>query len=218
MSHSGDTNVPKFGSFKSRRPNKPVTSNSRHEPRSGQRQRNNDDLRSREHTSDSSSRPRHRKESHHESKRQRTRSESPKEAPVPEPFIVDLRGDPRNVEYGSLHRYSVPIYHRAGRGSVIGAPPNVKIDRDASTEKEVVLRVVDGTKGDRRVLSASKANITSEKPSAIFRRGRDETETELDFLSLKRTKSLNDDYPSNEVGAGIWSFIEAAESFDGQET
>ena len=215
MSHSG---VPKFGSFKPRPSNRKSTSDSKLDLRSGRCQRDSDALPSRERTSDGSLRPRHRKESSPNSKHRRTRTESHKDAPNgPESFIVDLRGDPKNIEYDCLHRYSIPFYHRSGRGSVIGAPPNVKIDRDASTEKQVVLRVIDGSKGDSKVLSSKKANFTNEKPVETFREERDQAETELDFLSLKRRQSLDDDIASNEIGAGIWSFIEAAESSDGQE-
>lgn len=54
-------------------------------------------------------------------------------------FVVDRRGDRKNVEYGSLHRYSVPSYHRSGSGSVIGARGGTKIDRDESSDKAIVL-------------------------------------------------------------------------------
>ena len=59
-------------------------------------------------------------------------------------FIVDRCGDQRNVIYGSLHRYSVPAYHRVGSGRVVGTPSGLKIDRDESTEKTVVLSLRDG--------------------------------------------------------------------------
>lgn len=54
-------------------------------------------------------------------------------------FIIDRTGDSKNVEYGSLHRYSVPAYHRCGKGSVIGIANHGKIDRDQSSEKGVVV-------------------------------------------------------------------------------
>jgi hypothetical protein len=54
-------------------------------------------------------------------------------------FIVDRRGDSKNIEYGSLHRYSVPAYRRTGFGNLIGRPLSSKIDREASNEKEISL-------------------------------------------------------------------------------
>ncbi|KAM3422574.1 hypothetical protein BST61_g68 [Cercospora zeina] len=54
-------------------------------------------------------------------------------------FLIDRRGDSKNVEYGGLHRYSIPPYRRAGYGRVIGLNANVKIDRDTSTDKDIVL-------------------------------------------------------------------------------
>ncbi|KAF2216121.1 hypothetical protein CERZMDRAFT_93424 [Cercospora zeae-maydis SCOH1-5] len=54
-------------------------------------------------------------------------------------FLIDRRGDSKNVEYGSLHRYSVPPYRRAGNGRVIGLDAGFKIDRETSTDKDVSL-------------------------------------------------------------------------------
>ena len=54
-------------------------------------------------------------------------------------FVIDRRGDSDNVRYGSIHRYSIPRYSRAGHGSVVGLHPSIKIDRVNSTEKSLVL-------------------------------------------------------------------------------
>jgi hypothetical protein len=55
-------------------------------------------------------------------------------------YIIDRQGDIKNLEYGSIHRYSVPPFHRIGTGSVVGASKWLKIDRDATDDKGVVLR------------------------------------------------------------------------------
>ena len=54
-------------------------------------------------------------------------------------FTVDRDGDHQNLTYGSLHRSSVPSFARSGKGSVLGAPILGRIDRDESTEKQVVI-------------------------------------------------------------------------------
>lgn len=59
-------------------------------------------------------------------------------------FLADRRGDPKNVEYGYLHRYSVPQYHRIGYGHCIGVRASAKINRDESTDTAVVLSRKDG--------------------------------------------------------------------------
>lgn len=52
-------------------------------------------------------------------------------------FVLDVKGDPGNLTYGSIHRYVVPSHHRFGAGSVIGLTPDNKIDRYTSNEQVV---------------------------------------------------------------------------------
>ncbi|TGO45671.1 hypothetical protein BCON_0374g00060 [Botryotinia convoluta] len=54
-------------------------------------------------------------------------------------YVVDRKGDVKNLIYGSNHRYSVPPFHRIGAGRVLGAPRDTKIDRDYSDDKGIVL-------------------------------------------------------------------------------
>ncbi|KAF7856168.1 uncharacterized protein EAF02_011427 [Botrytis sinoallii] len=54
-------------------------------------------------------------------------------------YVVDRKGDVKNLIYGSNHRYSVPPFHRIGAGRVLGAPRDTKIDRDHSDDKGIVL-------------------------------------------------------------------------------
>jgi hypothetical protein len=54
-------------------------------------------------------------------------------------FVIDRKGDEKNLVYGSIHRYSVPTFHRFGAGHVLGAPLTTKIDRDYGDEKAIVL-------------------------------------------------------------------------------
>lgn len=54
-------------------------------------------------------------------------------------FVVDTEGDVKNLVYGRLHRYSIPAFRRTGAGSVLGLHRNMKIQRDLSDEKGMVL-------------------------------------------------------------------------------
>ncbi|CCU76511.1 hypothetical protein BGHDH14_bgh04859 [Blumeria hordei DH14] len=54
-------------------------------------------------------------------------------------FVSDWNGDEKNLVYGSLHKYSVPKYHRYGAGRVLGAPSESKIDRENVDEKCIIL-------------------------------------------------------------------------------
>ncbi|KAF7879172.1 hypothetical protein EAF04_000371 [Stromatinia cepivora] len=54
-------------------------------------------------------------------------------------YVVDRKGDIKNLVYGSNHRYSVPPFHRIGAGRILGAPRDTKIDREYSDDKGIVL-------------------------------------------------------------------------------
>ncbi|KAI7590356.1 hypothetical protein KC343_g18425, partial [Hortaea werneckii] len=157
MSQNAKGSVPKFGSFKPK--STPLkTEEPREAKTDGQRRRHDHDRERRE----SSHRTKRRRLEPHESRQDELRSYSHRhrhtEKPEPRPdsktltqtvasdeledsdaFIVDLRGDAKNVEFGSLHRYSVPTYHRIGYGKLVGASASAKIDRDRSTEKYITL-------------------------------------------------------------------------------
>lgn len=83
----------------------------------------------------------------------RTRSPSPESWDAPKKqYFTDTRGDPHNIAYGTIHRYSVPEYRRHGAGSVIGLSPEMKIDRDKGDGKSIIL----SSKRDRVYTGAGK--------------------------------------------------------------
>ncbi|CUS10669.1 unnamed protein product [Tuber aestivum] len=69
----------------------------------------------------------------------KSRPPSP-EAAAQKAFYTDTRGDPDNVTYGSIHKYSIPDYRRRGGGSVLGLSPEIRIDREAGDGKGLVLQ------------------------------------------------------------------------------
>lgn len=69
----------------------------------------------------------------------KARSPSPESWDAPEKqYFTDTRGDPHNITYGTIHRYSVPDYRRHGFG-VVGLSSDIRIDRDKGDGKGLVL-------------------------------------------------------------------------------
>lgn len=83
------------------------------------------------------------REKSHERRRTRAVSESLDDISLKDDtsglFIEDRRGDVKNLVYGSIHRYDVPLFHRFGAGSILGAWRSLRIDRSYPEDKGVVL-------------------------------------------------------------------------------
>lgn len=121
-----------------------------------------------------------------------TRSPSPESWDAPKKqYFADTRGDPHNITYGTIHRYSVPDYRRHGAGSVIGLSPEIKIDRDKGDGKSIVLsskrdRVYVGTGKNARYAYA-KAESEGVKMLRIKREGEHDDrafESGVDFVPI----------------------------------
>jgi hypothetical protein len=54
-------------------------------------------------------------------------------------FAIDRKGDHQNVAYDRLHKHSVPAYHREGCGNILGLNLRCKIDRAESTLDKLVI-------------------------------------------------------------------------------
>ncbi len=52
--------------------------------------------------------------------------------------VTDTKGDPNNLVYGTIHRYTISQYQRFGAGWIIGIPFKSKIDRGLSNEDRLV--------------------------------------------------------------------------------
>lgn len=59
--------------------------------------------------------------------------------PGAKPFYINTKGDPANLIYGTIHRYSIPQYYRYGKGSIVGLSPDVRIIQDKGDGKGLVL-------------------------------------------------------------------------------
>lgn len=147
--------VPKFASFK------PQPETPRH-PAATKESASNRDDRHRQPSSQPSSQAKSRGH-HNRDDRQRATSSDRRE-PL---FVVDKRGDPLIVKYGSNDRYKVPAYRRAGAGRVLGAQGRVKLIYDGPKQ---IFTLGDQTREgpsafrDRRLLSQA-----SRKKEKVFR-------------------------------------------------
>ncbi|GIZ46886.1 hypothetical protein CKM354_000999200 [Cercospora kikuchii] len=122
-------------------------------------------------------------------------------------FLVDRRGDSKNVEYGSLHRYSVPPYGRVGHGRVLGLDASFKMDREASTDKEISLMNVrknrEGGNVPRLLTSRHgrpKENqyrfIVANVPDKVAK----DDDLERDYIDLRSSRKRKRDSDSPEPG------------------
>lgn len=193
------TKIPKFASFRPKPLQQQVEANPK------DRDEDKDSLRSKPE--------RERKSGHHRRHRSRSRdrNQQPKAilevsrvAPsntTSDNFIIDRKGDVKNLVYGSIHRYSVPTFHRFGAGYVLGASLDLKIDRDLDDGKELVLRDITKSKSGRREKYIF-ARVEREKPRLLRLRSEVVTEenanSNTDFIPLqprkrKRGESTNSD-------------------------
>ncbi|KAI5310327.1 hypothetical protein KEM55_008479 [Ascosphaera atra] len=106
-------------------------------------------------------------------------------------YVIDTKGDKYNVVYGSLHRYDVPHYRRAGRGRVLGVPLNYWIDRDSLDGKTLVLQTHANVPDDGSARKSRDAAWKhARKATKLYRVMQDtsaKTDDDLqkDFLSLE---------------------------------
>ncbi|KAK5054002.1 hypothetical protein LTR84_001964 [Exophiala bonariae] len=65
-------------------------------------------------------------------------------------FVVDRKGDRRNLEYGAPDRYAVPQYYSAGHGSVLGLSQKYRISSDSNGRKYVADLDLDTVRRSRK--------------------------------------------------------------------
>lgn len=153
-------NVPKFGSFRPKPP--PAEAHHEREKSSSHRSSHRDRDGHRDHThqshlkesdkrdtysgsrsrSKTSPQPRSRHIRHDELRTKEHRGRVPLEDYTNEVnavYVIDRRGDRDNVTYGSINRYKVPPYRRYGGGCVLGLPPDMRIDRSLTTDKDIYI-------------------------------------------------------------------------------
>ncbi|UJO14230.1 Nuclear exosome regulator NRDE2 [Fulvia fulva] len=117
-------------------------------------------------------------------------------------FIIDRRGDAKNVEYGSLHRYGIPAYHRTGYGNVIGLPPQIKINREASSDKDVILTAADRKRHTRlpRLLTGKHGRSHEANLRYVLNAADTPTHLHSDYVDLRPSRKRKRNSESPEAG------------------
>lgn len=104
-------------------------------------------------------------------------------------FQVDKKGDPHNLIYGTIHRYSIPSYRRWGYGSVLGLPSQFKINRNIADGSLVVYDQHAHGQGKREKYSFARNERKGTKRLRVPKKGSlplDETVT--DFIPFKSVR------------------------------
>lgn len=65
-------------------------------------------------------------------------------------FVIDRKGDRRNLEYGGPDRYAVPSFYSAGNGSVLGLPRKYRINSKSDSRGYVEDVEIDTSRRSRK--------------------------------------------------------------------
>ncbi|KIX08024.1 uncharacterized protein Z518_02679 [Rhinocladiella mackenziei CBS 650.93] len=115
------------------------------------------------------------------------KSRSPDQRSEPSPhFVEDRRGDRQNLAYGSLDRRSIPRYHTAGNGALIGLPSRYRITSRSETRREVENVDLDSVRRSRKQsLLSNVFNDDMKSKKLLSREEGDEEDPHKDFLRFE---------------------------------
>lgn len=83
-------------------------------------------------------------------------------------WISDRQGDPLNERYLSLHKHDISPYRRVGYGRVLGTADGIKINRDESTDKKLVLNLPAGYDYPARSVLSTQGKNISKHPKLVL--------------------------------------------------
>ncbi|RGP67801.1 hypothetical protein FLONG3_8420 [Fusarium longipes] len=214
---SSELKVPKFGSFNPKEKETIATeSSSNREP---DRERERDSRKKRSHHHSDSHRDhhhskRHRTESHHrhrESSRRTGHSEKPEHRlltltsrdsnnDASRLYVIDTKGDPLIIRYGSLDRSQIPAYYRDGYGKVLGTRGRLVIHRDGPRDQFSLRMPGEGSYAfkDRDGLRSKAWRIRPTPLRVRLQEGSTQDEDDGDFLAVGSTKKRKLDHDSSD--------------------
>jgi hypothetical protein len=103
-------------------------------------------------------------------------------------YQVDRKGDPKNIEFGSTHRYDVPSHFRSGFGRVLGLGSAFRMDRDSSNGKTTsISHRSEESSSERWLHQATKLDnmpVQQLLPTS-FDRHTEKDVSESDYISFK---------------------------------
>jgi hypothetical protein len=134
-------------------------------------------------------------------------------------WIFDRIGDAMNETYQSLNRSDVPRFGRVGYGRVLGTPSGVKINREESSEKRLVLDVPDRTdNSERSLLSTLGRSITKHPYHLRVNEGNELAESAPNFISLNKTRKRKRSPEVLEYGTRQDVLPEGTETFSSDKS
>ncbi|RHZ54116.1 hypothetical protein CDV55_101701 [Aspergillus turcosus] len=123
-------------------------------------------------------------------------------------YVIDRKGDKYNLIYGTIHRYNVPLYHRVGRGNVLGLPTSYRIDRDTAEGDALILKTGISRTDAKRTKSKSVFSGLAKQRTKLLRVRKDPSldaaaEASQDFLPLdapasRRRKGASEDIATDD--------------------
>jgi hypothetical protein len=132
-------------------------------------------------------------------------------------YIIDRKGDISNLTYGSLNRYSIPLYRRCGYGCIMGVSSDRRIDRDRTTEQELILTPA-RKRRQERLLTSRKAGIQNAQSLRFVKLpGDPQAIHDLDYITFSSSKrrKLDIDEEADDVDyRSIEGKTESAEPLD----
>ncbi|OBS17921.1 hypothetical protein FPOA_09649 [Fusarium poae] len=220
-SESSELKAPKFASFKPKDKEKVTEERSSHKETDRERERERDSRRKRSHHHSDSHRDhrhhhskRHRTESHHrhrESSRRSSHSEKPEHRALTKSsrdshdgtsrlYIIDTKGDPLIIRYGSLDRSQVPAYYRDGYGKVLGTRGRLVIHRDGPRDQFSLRMPGEGSYAfkDKDGLRSKSWRIRSTPLRVRLQDSSTQDEDDGDFLAVGSSKKRKHDHSASE--------------------
>jgi len=197
------TTVPKFASFRPK-PSQPV-------PSASDETRDRKGIITREIPQDTGDDRKRRHRRHRSRSGERSHGPivkhppSPPKAQTSDLFIIDRKGDVKNLVYRSIHRYSIPPYYRTGAGSVLGASIDTKIDRDFGDEKGIVLSSRRNLKSNSREkyifskVERQRPRLLKIRPELLVEPA---TDLEVDFIPLTTGRGRKRDRDDHDDSTG----------------
>ncbi|KAF2274765.1 DUF1740-domain-containing protein [Westerdykella ornata] len=178
------SNVPKFTSFRPKPKEQLPKAHGTEDriPRSSQRHERNDKHDRREKPLLASSRNKSPGHVPTESSRAPSKQQSTT------PYFVDARGDRANLTYGSLNRYDTPPYRRYGYGSILGLPPDHRIDRDRSSTNRIVVTGPTSMPRDRVLTSPYAARKVNGPVRLVRVDPTSRVDEDAEFIEIPRGK------------------------------
>ncbi|KAF2641790.1 DUF1740-domain-containing protein [Massarina eburnea CBS 473.64] len=101
-------------------------------------------------------------------------------------FFSDRRGDRDIEKYGTFNKYDIPAYRAYGYGHVLGLSRDWKIDRDRSTDTEVVIMPPRGRR-PKRLLADKHPSRDNTRAIKFIKVAKTEDDPGADFIALSAT-------------------------------